>query len=154
MTESVSYRVSAATAGEIAAHLRACDSMFEPALSARVEIDGYAGKIASQAIRFEAWAGGRLIGLVAVYANDRERGLAFITNVSIHGDWTGRGIAMRLMHDCAEYAKLQKMRGIDLEVASSQRAAIGLYEKCGFTAAAVHGASLSMHLDLETAEYR
>ena len=54
---------------QIAEHLRACDASFTPPLSGRLEISGYAQKIADKANRFEAWAEGELVGLVAAYCN-------------------------------------------------------------------------------------
>jgi ribosomal protein S18 acetylase RimI-like enzyme len=149
VTEEVIYRINSANAGRIAEHLRLCDAQFVPTLSARVDIGEYAQKIAGRAVQFEAWSDGSLIGLVAAYADDAIRRVAFITSVSVLSGWTGRGIGTRLMRDCIEYAKLNGMRKVRLDVAAEQTAAIRLYEKCGFSGGDARGAILGMYLEWE-----
>jgi ribosomal protein S18 acetylase RimI-like enzyme len=149
MTEGIAYRINSASAGGIAEHLRLCDAQFAPKLSARVDIGEYAQKIADRAVRFEAWSEGSLIGLVAAYADDVVHRIAFITSVSVSSGWTGLGIGSRLMHDCIEYAKLNGMREVRLDVAAGQRAAVRLYEKCGFSGDEARAGFLRMHLELE-----
>jgi ribosomal protein S18 acetylase RimI-like enzyme len=146
---SVVFGMNAATAADIAAHLQSCDSRFLPALSTRVDIGAYAQKIVDRAVRFEAWSGTVLVGLVAVYANDAASGIAFITSVSVQDGWTGGGIGTRLLRDCIDHAKQHGLRRIRLEVATKQRPAIRLYEKHGFSPGEMSGAFLDMHLDLE-----
>ena len=97
MSAAIEYRLNMASAAQIAEHLLRCDADFVPPLSGRVEIRDYAQKIASKATRFEAWSGGTLVGLVAAYCNDRDKRIAFITSVSVLREWTGKGIAARLM---------------------------------------------------------
>lgn len=149
MTEHIVYRLDGAGADDVAQHLQRCDAQFVPPLSDRVHLGEYAQKIVDHAIRFEAWSDGVLVGLVAAYCNDAVRRIAFITSVSVLKEWVGRGIGERLMRDCVEYAKLNGMRKISLEVAVEQRSAIHLYEKCGFAQGGVRGAFLVMHLALE-----
>ena len=72
MSASVGFKVNSATAREIAGHLGRCDDLFIPPLSSHTEIDGYAQKIRRHAVRFEAWAEGNLVGLVAAYLNDED----------------------------------------------------------------------------------
>jgi ribosomal protein S18 acetylase RimI-like enzyme/SAM-dependent methyltransferase len=151
LTDAVLYRRDAADLGQIAGHLQRCDARFVPRLSARVDLDEYAQKIFERAERFEAWSEGSLVGLVAAYCNDAARGMAFITSVSVLGDWGGRGIGTRLLRDCVTYAKLKAFRTISLEVGVSQRAAIRMYERCGFAAGETRGVFLVMHLDLDGA---
>ena len=83
MSGPIEYSLNQATEEEIANHLSRCDADFVPPLSGRVEISSYAHKIAGNATRFEAWAGGALVGLVAAYCNDSERRSAYITTVKI-----------------------------------------------------------------------
>ncbi len=135
-----SYATNRAGAEEIGRHLRRCDAQFVPVLSGRVDIAPYAEKIAAHAMRFEAWAGDELIGLVAAYCNDAERRRSHITSVSVLEEYSGRGIASRLLRDCIEYAKLEGLAKISLEVAAEHRAAVRLYERCGFSAAGTDGA--------------
>jgi ribosomal protein S18 acetylase RimI-like enzyme len=132
MKASIEYLLNKASTAEIAEHLTCCDADFMPPLSRRVEIESYAQKIASKAVRFEAWSDGTLVGLVAAYCNDEEKRIAYVTSVSVLRAWTSRGIAARLMAVCVEYAKASGMRQISLEVARGNTRATRLYERFEF----------------------
>jgi ribosomal protein S18 acetylase RimI-like enzyme len=112
----------------------------------------YVKKIASKATRFEAWSGGTLIGLVAAYCNDQEKRIAYITSVSLLREWTGKGIAARLINQCIEHARGLGMRQIGLEVASNNTPAIKLYEKYGFIASKATPPFISMNLYFKSGE--
>jgi GNAT superfamily N-acetyltransferase/SAM-dependent methyltransferase len=150
MSAVVEYLSNKASVVEIAEHLSRCDADFIPPLSGRVEITGYANKIVSRATRFEAWSGGTLIGLMAVYCNDLENRAAYITSASVLKAWTGKGVATRLVGQCVEYAKASGIRQISLEVASGNTSAIRLYEKNGFAAGKASTPFVSMSLYLNS----
>lgn len=152
MSAAVEYLSNNATAEQIAEHLSRCDTNFVPCLSSRVDINDYAQKIASRAMRFEAWSGGMLVGLVAAYCNDKEKRIAYIASVSVLSEWTGKGIAARLMKQCTERAKAFDMRQISLEVARSNTPAIKLYEKSGFVADKANTPFVGMILNLKNGE--
>lgn len=147
MRETVEYLLGQAREADIAEHLLRCDANFFPPLSERVDIGAYAKKIESQAIRFEAWSDRWLVGLVAAYCNDDENAIAYITNVSVLPEWTGMGIAARLMGQCIENAKALGMRQIHLEVAQDNTPAICLYAKSGFVARRTNVATLFVAMD-------
>lgn len=152
MNASIVFLLNKASAAQIAAHLLSCDADFVPPLSGRVEIRDYAQKIASNAIRFEAWSGVTLVGLAAVYCNDQETRIGYITSVSVLKAWTGKGIAARLVGQCVEHAKTLRMRQISLEVASDNTSAIKLYKKSGFVAGKANAPFVTMNLYLESGE--
>jgi GNAT superfamily N-acetyltransferase len=152
MNTSIEFLLNKASAAEVAKHLTCCDANFIPSLSSRVEINNYAQKIASKAVRFEAWSGGVLIGLAAVYCNDQDKHIAYLTSVSVLRAWTNKGIAVRLVGQCVEYAKTSGARRISLEVACYNMRAISLYEKNGFVADKVNGPFITMSLGLESEE--
>jgi ribosomal protein S18 acetylase RimI-like enzyme len=152
MRAKVEYLSNKASVEEIDEHLRKCDADFVPLLSSRVEISDYAQKIASKAMRFEAWSKGVLIGLVAAYCNDREKSIAFITSVSLMKEWMGKGIATHLMHQCIKHMHVQGIRQICLEVASDNMSAIRLYEKCGFITGNANAPFVTMNLYLKSGE--
>lgn len=152
MSETVEYRLNKASKAEIAEHLLRCDANFVPPLCGRVEISDYAQKIASKATRFEAWSGGSLVGLVAVYFNDQEKRIAYITSVSLLKEWMCKGIAARLMNQCVKHAKASGMRQISLEVASDNAPAIKLYQKNGFVASKTLAPFVTMNLYLKSGE--
>ena len=147
MSEQVEFCLNQATEAEIAEHLSRCNADFVPPLSGRVEIGGYAHKIVSKATRFEAWAKGVLVGLVAAYCNDNERRTAYITSVSMLQEWQGRGIASQLMGQCIGHVKEQCFERVELEVDSENIGAIKLYEKIGFMINRASDRTTIMHLN-------
>lgn len=148
MSAEVDYQSNRASWAEIAAHLSSCDHDFVPPLSGRVDIRDYARKIAREAMRFEAWSGGTLIGLVAVYCNDQERRCAYVTSVSVLKAWAGKGIVARLLSRSVSHAKSSGMRQISLDVASDNMPAFRLYQKIGFVAGTVTKTGINMNLSL------
>lgn len=143
---ALQYCIGQASEQEIAGHLQLCDANFIPPLSTRVNLQQYAAKLAEHAVRFEAWADGGLAGLLAAYCNDQDSSLAFITNVSVLGQWQQQGIANELVRQCVHYVKTAAMRGIRLEVEKTNTQAINLYLKHGFRAEDSEGQYMNMVL--------
>lgn len=128
-------------------HLSVCDENFLPPLSHRVNIKDYAKKLKRNSIRFEAWSGNTLIGMVAIYCNDNR--LAYISSVSVLNDWTGKGIARKLMRQCIENVKKKGVQQLSLEVNQENFVAIELYEKSGFIMNKISGEFIVMNLFLD-----
>lgn len=149
MSTAVEYVLNKGSAAKIAEHLSQCDANFVPPLSSRVGINDYAQKIAIKAVRFEAWSDGTMVGLVAVYCNDQETGIAYITSVSVLESWTGNGIAACLINQCVKHATSSGIRQISLEVASANMPAIRLYEKSGFVVNQANAPFVTMDLYLK-----
>ncbi len=147
MSVSVGFAVNTATVTEIAEHLSRCDASFIPPLSDRVEIEEYARRIGLRAERFEAWAGGILVGLVAVYLSDEDRRCAFVTNVSVDRGHQRLGIASTLVAMCIEHAARDGLEKIELEVDGENIAALDLYARIGFIESQVRGRTLVMQMD-------
>lgn len=145
MTDSSRHATPAgapdADAPQVARLLRACDSRFVPPLSQRVDIDAYAAKLAAHARQATAWQDGALIGLVALYCNDPDRRVAFITSVSVEPGHTRRGIAGRLLDEALAIARGAGMQAVELEVDAGNDAALALYRKHGFAVSGEAGAS-------------
>lgn len=136
-----------AGAGELARLLRACDADFVPPLSARVDIDAYAAKLAAQALLVQARDDdGALAGLVAIYCNDHDTGIAYISNVCVAPAHTRRGIAGRLLDQALARARAAGMRGARLTVHANNAGALALYRKHGFMQQGRTGPELSMEL--------
>ena len=148
MSEELIYRIDTATVSEIADHLRQRDADFLPPLSGRVEIAAYASKLVANAVRFEAWAAGRLVGLIAVYCNDPVGEVAYVSSVSVLKEQAGRGIASTLMSECIEHVVHMGMRRIRLEVSLDNELALRLYERHGFSLVAQEMRGATMELDL------
>ncbi len=147
MTSSLEFSRNRATALEIADHLAQNDDAFVPPLHERVKIGDYSQKIAGRAERFEAWADGNLVGLVAAYCNDTEARAAYITSVSVIPTFRNRGIASRLLADCVKLVRHRQFEGISLDVDQDNKPAAGLYEAKGFEVISVSGRTIRMHLD-------
>lgn len=144
MSGAVQYLSNKSSEVHIIEHLLQCNADFVPPLSSRVDINSYAKKIANRAMRFEAWSGDTLVGLVAAYCNDRETRIAYITSVSVLKAWAGKGIATRLINQCFEHANALDMQLIRLEVASSNTSAIRLYKKNGFVESRANASFVTM----------
>lgn len=149
MSEQSTYSVNRSSASKITAHLLRVDACFEPALGSRVDIPTYAQKLHDRAVRIEAWAGGELIGLVAVYCNQPDRSKAFVTSVSVWLECQGQGIAGRLMRQCIEHMRGLEVDQIELEVDKRSLSAIALYQKLGFNLLRETGSTLTMIKILE-----
>jgi len=147
MTEPVELRLNKATATEIADHLARNDDAFWPRLSERVDIANYALKIVDNAERFEGWAHGTLVGLLAAYCNDTKERIAYVTSVSVIPEFRNQGLASRLLVECVELVKHRRFNGISLDVDRDNPRALELYEAKGFTVVNLSGRTIRMHLD-------
>lgn len=152
MSAAVEYRSNKASAAQIAAHLRRCDADFVPPLSGRVEINSYASKLVDKSTRFEAWADGTLIGLVAVYCNDLEKRIAYITSVSVLKKWRQKGIATRLLRQCLAHAQGAGMGRIRLEATGNNTNTDSLYKRIGFVAGQTDASFLGRELSWQNGE--
>ncbi len=128
----VVYKHGDASEQDIKDHLQKCDNSFIPPLSSRVDLKIYSKKIKTNAITFEAWASGELVGLVAAYCNNPEAGTGFITSVSVIETWKGKGIPSKLLKNCAEHTRSLGFQSIRLKADPRNMPAIGLYEKSGY----------------------
>lgn len=144
MSNKFAYTVNHSSVAEIADHLLRADAAFEPALSSRVEIRAYAQKLQDVAVRFEAWLGEELVGLVASYCNQLNGGKAFVTSVSVWPEYQGQGIAGKLMRQCIEHVQGLGFRQMLLEVDQRSLPAVALYQKLGFNTLRSSGTTLTM----------
>lgn len=149
MSNKVSYSVNRSSASEITSYLLRADAGFEPNLSSRVDIPVYAQKLHDRAVRFEAWLGEELVGLVACYCNQFDRGKAFVTSVSILPECQGEGIASRLMRQCIEHVRDLGFGQIELEVEQRSLPAVALYQKHGFNTLRSSDSTLTMGMTLK-----
>ena len=132
------------------AHLTRCDARFAPPLSSRVDLPAYAHRLHQRARRFEAWADGALVGMVAAYFDD-EDGTAFISNVSVDKGFLGCGIASTLLTQAVARADTAGLTLVRLRVGATNSAARRLYEKCGFRTCLDDGEQVVMQLNLSRA---
>ncbi len=128
----IEYKLKTASELEIYDHLFECKDHFVPSLDKTVDIRRYSKKIFERATTFEAWDKSKLIGLVAGYFNDYDNHKGYITNVSVTRDYQGKGIAVKLIKMCKDYAIKNNFNEINLEVNKSNKSIIKLYQRLGF----------------------
>ena len=138
-----------AEAEQISAHLKRCDHAFVPVLSARVDIEAYAAKIAAKASRLEAWDHGRLAGLAAYYV-DELRQVSFLSNLSVDPTWQRRGLAGALLAESIRRTRDLGLVNFELEVCAANHAAMALYVRHGFRQRSFASGVARMYLPLRT----
>jgi ribosomal protein S18 acetylase RimI-like enzyme len=146
------YKTKTASKEEIFLHLEKCKDNFIPPLDQTVDLSEYAKKIADRSMTFEAWINNTLAGLVAAYFNDAENHSGYITNVSVLGNYKGKGIGYELMNRCIEFAIQNSFNQIKLEVAENNDNAIQLYKKLNFTIFEKKDKKVGMILDLRNSK--
>lgn len=87
------YSFNKATEQQIKDHLWRVDVDYKPPLHTYVNIDQYAKKLATSAIRLENFNDEKLIGLMAGYYN-LENQFIFISNFSIEKNYRGKGMEL------------------------------------------------------------
>ena len=126
---NIEYKTDIASFNHVYSHLSECSENFEPPLDSKVTISEYSKKIAERATTFEAWVEDKLVGLVAAYFNDQQKGKGYITNVSTVREYVGEGIASNLVKNCIAYAAENNFSEVGLEVNAKNHKAVKLYEK-------------------------
>jgi len=117
---------------DVLAFLLSIDDDFDPPMRTRVDLPSYVRKIAEHACVHIAHEGCGIAGLAAVYANDLEGRVAYITCIGVAREARGYGLARRLMEACLQTAAEAGMRTMRLETSDSNGAAQKLYSSLGF----------------------
>lgn len=142
--KDVKIYIGKTSSGDIKKHLLRCSDTFIPPLASRVNIDEYSDKLSEKAVTFSAFDGEELVGLVAAYFSMTPEGEAFISNVSVTGEYAGTGLANELLDLCINYAREHHFSGIVLEVAEINGRAVRFYENHGFITLSKNGDQLRM----------
>lgn len=112
--------------------LRDLDRDSQPPLSSRVSLLAYARKLRSCAILLVARQGFNLVGLAAVYCNDRRSRLGFLTYIGVRPETRGFGIGKQLLLSAIRCAEGEGMRELRLEVSPDRPGVQEFYERTGF----------------------
>jgi len=126
------YHYNESKISDILRHLIICDRNFIPQLSNSLNLTAYSEKLFRNAERFEAWSSGQLVALVAIYINDTERNVAFISNVSVDPDFLRLRIATELIKNAITCCLKMNYKAIELEVDIKNLKAIELYKSLKF----------------------
>jgi len=86
------------------------------------------------------------VGLIAAYCNASDKKIAFITSISVVPEWQGHGIASELISRCIQHIRNQEFWFIELEVDSSNYAALSLYKKFQFATLEARNGTMLMNL--------
>lgn len=134
---------------DVLRHLQSHDDSFHPPLSSRTDLKAYSRKLVDHAVRLEAWIGNDLVGLVAVYCNSKYQDGAFVSNVSVLAEHSGRGIARQLMQFAISHVVEQGFSSLCLKVDCGAVVAMRLPLALGFQPIAeVENGSIGMKLSL------
>ena len=128
---NINFKINHSTLRDIKEHLNRCSIHYAPPLDTYVNIEKYAIKIHDKAIRFEAFNGPTLVGLIAMYV-DLNKKIGFITNVSVDIEYKGHGVGNALINEAKTYALKNNIKVIQLEVYNENIKAINFYNKHGF----------------------
>ena len=112
--------------------VRAVDPYFPVRLNDRPDPEALLLKMLRFADFIVAADGDEPVGLAAIYANDLETRMAYITMFGVKDEYGRSGIGGKIMDACAELALSRGMDRIRLEVLDSNERAIRFYTKNGF----------------------
>lgn len=113
-------------------YLNQLNSSFEPPLSSYVDIDSYADKLINNAYISVLEHNDRFVGLYAIYLNNINEKIAYLTSIAVLPEYKGYGFSKILMEDALNQAKEKGMCLFKLEVVANYTRAIRFYEKHGF----------------------
>ena len=131
----VSYAESGETVETLTAALARLGE-YLPYSLAEMQVDPgeYARKLAAHAcVDLALSADGKIVGVQAYYANDKETRKAYATFFSLDPECRGTGIAKQMMQTLVDTAKANGMTVIEGRVARDNARAQALYEKYGFS---------------------
>jgi ribosomal protein S18 acetylase RimI-like enzyme len=147
-SQELRYAINTAEENDIFIHLKECNDYFIPYLDETVNIASYSKKIFYNAVKFEVWDKEFLVGILAVYLNNLNNRIGYITNISVLNKYSRRGIASNLIKNCIKYAAKKNFKEIVLEVNNGNESAINLYRKFRFTEISKNSNNTKMSLTI------
>lgn len=102
-------------------------------------------KIDKNAIFLAAYDNDNIVGYAAMYANDFENKIAYLSLIAVKTDHQGKNIGSRLLSECEKKAQNNGMNELRLEVYNSNINAINFYKNRGYIEES-HCSSDSMYL--------
>lgn len=121
---------------------------YVPPLNIQIkDLAGYVRKIILNADTFIITAQDD-IGLLSIYCNDYISRKAFITSIGIEPNYSGKGIAQKLLQYGITHVKEKGFLVLELEVNRKNDNAINFYKKNAFITCSENSSSLYMSLDL------
>lgn len=124
--------------------LKKVDTCFGPPLRSCVDLNAYALKLSNKGVNLYISIDGVDIGHAAFYANDVNKGFAFLSSICVVGNFRGLGLGEKLLEQVKIIAAKRGMKKLSLKVKSSNEVAIAFYVKHGFVISGAYG--LDSHL--------
>ena len=101
-------------------------------LETRVDLNQYSQKLAEHSYTVLLKGENRALGVAAMYVNDFENKVAFITLIGIRSQFQKSGYGSILLQHCIEKAVDTGMKKIRLEVDNDNQKARDFYDRNGF----------------------
>jgi glycosyltransferase involved in cell wall biosynthesis/GNAT superfamily N-acetyltransferase len=117
---------------DIENHFDSLEHNFIEELKQNIPLNNYFSKIIQNATLYEFWGNDLLVGFAAVYENRGINNPAYLTNISIIKNHTGKGIGSKLLKFVIHELKEKNFSELVLEVKKDNNIAIKLYTKLGF----------------------
>ncbi len=118
------------------------DSAYIPSISSLVDIEEYSNKLYTFADLLILKNNGLEIGICALYANNYENKIAYISSIGILPEYQGYGFGSKLVNAAFELVSQKGFLYVDLEVYKENIKAYKFYLKNGFELQIKNGKSL------------
>ena len=112
-----------------------CDDAFEKSIIHRDDFKELSFKICSYSKFTAAKINGVTAGYAAVYANNIQTRIAYLTLIGVRPEFQKRHIGARLLSECERIARENGMISMKLEVRDANTGAIKFYKKNGYRSA-------------------
>ncbi len=114
--------------------IKVCDQSFPPQIRIyeKENCAEIIDKIDKYAVFFVSYEKGEVAGYAAMYNNDIDTRIAYITMIGVRDRYQRRHIGSELMFYCVKAARKKQMKAIRLEVLNTNKKAIDFYENLGF----------------------
>ena len=128
--EAVIVRIS--DTSEIKRIMEICDGAFEKSIISRPDFDELSRKIYSYSCFFAARSNGSVAGYAALYANNTDTRIAYLTLIGVRPEYQKRHIGSLLFKACEKTATDNGMNELKLEVRNANTTAQRFYLNHGY----------------------
>ena len=113
-------------------YFKLLNNSFEPRLDTYIDIEKYAQKLLENAHVVILKDDDEFIGLYALYVNNFDEKIAYLSSIGVLEQFKGKQYSTRLIEDAISRAKITGMHQIKLEVMTKYDRAINFYKKFNF----------------------
>lgn len=145
----IKYSLNVSSAEALYNYLVGVADLFVPNLLERVDnLREYAGRIKEKAVIIEAWDKDYLAGMLAVYLNDFESKVGFISIISVTKECQRKGIAKALLSNAVKMGRENNFEKIRLEASKKDKRSIAFYKANQFVISGENPRSNSFIMEL------